>query len=170
MLSGFALSPSGTAPESVKVAAGGAQTQTPPAGSLGALKGVVPGHADLPPGFHGQFPVAPRRREVGVAESPVQKSAARGQRAAADGAAGQPRPTSLGRVFATRTSASSAEKGTPISTRGGGVGRRTKPREGPGAGERLARCSLPSSPFSHLENARVLRTSEWCLQQTNPQI
>lgn len=100
-----------------------------------------------------------------MAESLVRKSAARGQRAAADGAAGQPRPASLGRVFATRTSASSAEKETPIPTRAGGVGR-AKPREGPGAGERLARCNLPSSLFPYLENAHVLRASEWCLQQT----
>lgn len=99
-----------------------------------------------------------------MAEWLVPKLAARGQRAAADGAAGQPRPASLGRVFATRTSASSAEKGTPMSTHGEGVGRRTKPREGPGAGERLARCNLPSSPSPRQEKMPVsyVRVSGVC--------
>lgn len=59
VLSGVALSPSGSAPDSVKEAAGRTQTQTPLAGSLGALKGVVPGHAERPPGFQRPFPAAP---------------------------------------------------------------------------------------------------------------
>lgn len=56
---GVRIVPLGCRPDSVEEAAGRTQTQAPLAGSLGALKGVVPRHAERPPGFQRPFPAAP---------------------------------------------------------------------------------------------------------------